>query len=196
MNTPIKDLVISGRVMTESNVKRFWSHVDKNGPTSQSCPDLGACWLWKTTSSENYGKLYIKDRVFHAQRVSYLIHNGSIGDHLVVCHSCDTPGCVNPAHLFQGTSKDNSQDRSIKGRSRKIGNPNPSKGMAHSMALKKCIARSKGRHHFSPLSPDDVVAIREMNERNVVQSEIAKMYGVSQAAISHIVLRKSWRSVA
>ena len=34
----------------------------------------------------------------------------------VICHSCDTPGCCNPEHLWKGTYKQNSQDMAKKGR--------------------------------------------------------------------------------
>jgi hypothetical protein len=33
-----------------------------------------------------------------------------------ICHKCDRPGCFNPEHLFQGTTKDNTQDAVNKGR--------------------------------------------------------------------------------
>src|ERR1043165_4028348 len=35
---------------------------------------------------------------------------------ILACHTCDNPNCVNPAHLFEGTAKDNIQDASRKKR--------------------------------------------------------------------------------
>lgn len=34
----------------------------------------------------------------------------------MVCHACDVPCCVRPAHLFVGTAVDNRQDAIRKGR--------------------------------------------------------------------------------
>ncbi|HMI82622.1 MAG TPA: hypothetical protein VK550_00945, partial [Polyangiaceae bacterium] len=39
-----------------------------------------------------------------------------IGEGLCACHSCDREGCVNPSHLWEGTSGDNILDASAKGR--------------------------------------------------------------------------------
>jgi hypothetical protein len=77
-------------------------------------PETG-CWLWTGTWDENgYGKM-IGGR---AHRISYAMHVGPIPAGLCVLHRCDTPACVNPAHLWLGTHLENMADMGRKGRSR------------------------------------------------------------------------------
>lgn len=54
-------------------------------------------------------------------RVAYEQVHGPFDPSLTVCHRCDTPHCVNPAHLFLGTQKDNLRDMFAKGRARPRG---------------------------------------------------------------------------
>lgn len=55
--------------------------------------------------------------MLRAHRFSYELAFGGISDGVMVLHSCDNPKCVNPAHLFLGTAKDNGSDMARKDRS-------------------------------------------------------------------------------
>ena len=80
------------------------------------------CWEWVGGKAKNgYGSFRgEQDGVLHhrAHRYSYHYHKGVIPDDMMVCHTCDNPCCVNPAHLFLGSAKDNMQDKIAKGRAR------------------------------------------------------------------------------
>lgn len=99
---------------------RFWRYV---------IPCEG-CWVWTgSADTKGYGMLGTPDytrprfangkpryRFDRAHRLSYQIHFGPIPDGVFVCHTCDNPSCVNPAHLFLGTILDNNRDKTAKGR--------------------------------------------------------------------------------
>lgn len=89
---------------------RFWAKVQKAGPDD--------CWPWLASRMpKGYGKLGIASTTPKlAHRVSWELHYGPIPEGLFVCHRCDNPPCVNPAHLFLGTCTDNLRDMVAKGR--------------------------------------------------------------------------------
>jgi hypothetical protein len=79
-------------------------------------PNTG-CWLWTgSSSSTGYGKLSSAGKTLAAHRAAHEIFVGEIPRGMCVCHHCDTPACINPAHLFLGTYSDNAIDRLRKAR--------------------------------------------------------------------------------
>lgn len=92
---------------TDRAVARFWSKVTRSS----------GCWLWRGYRKSLYGSIMFKRRAIGAHVFSYMLaHALDAPPALLVLHTCDTPLCVNPQHLFLGTHKDNYEDMRQKGR--------------------------------------------------------------------------------
>src|SRR5699024_793010 len=78
------------------------------------------CWLWTAGTrgfkSHHYGLFSVNGANIGSHRYSWMIANGPIPKGMAICHRCDNPPCVNPAHLFLGTIADNHRDMEQKGR--------------------------------------------------------------------------------
>jgi hypothetical protein len=106
-----------------------------------------------------------------AHRVAWESAHGPIPKGLMVCHTCDTPACVNPSHLLLGTQTANVTDAQRKGRIRH--------GEAHPAAK---------------LSAEIVAAIRTDNAAGLGYRRLAAKYGVAQSTLQALIQGRTWKS--
>lgn len=145
--------------------ERFWAKVLKTE----------SCWLWTASRWDNgYGRLNVHGEDTPAHRFSWQLHRGEIPDKLWVLHKCDVRQCVNPAHLFLGTPKDNMVDKCEKGRHR--------------------VARGR-QQSAAKLDEIKVVEIRLARLAGKLDSESAEKYDISPALVSKVCRRKAWKHV-
>lgn len=124
--------------------------------------------MWLACTRRGYG--FFDGRGAH--RVSWELATGEAPGKAVVCHSCDTPGCVNPDHLWLGTHADNVRDKKRK--------------MRHSFGERSGTAT---------ISAEDVVRMRNLSRVGWRNQEIALAFGIPQATASAAITGKTWAHV-
>lgn len=119
------------------------------------------CWLWTGyCKNGRYGHLQLRGRSLQAHVHSYELHCGPVPTGLEVCHRCDVSRCVNPAHLFLATHRENMLD-----------------------------CASKDRLGGTKLTRDArKVLCAEYASGGVTQAVLAAKYGVSQGVVSHVLM--------
>jgi hypothetical protein len=131
----------------------------------------GGCWICTSHAYDKDGyPLFTHPKtkkLIHIHRYMYEQKFGNLKS-FYCCHTCDTPACINPDHLFLGTPKDNAIDCLIKGRH---------------------TDKRGEKHHLAKLTSDNVLAIRKDTRG---YNKIALEYNVSWACIYGIKKKTRW----
>ncbi len=129
-----------------------------------------SCWLWNgPTDKAGYGLFKGK----RAHRITFIEANGiPPKDKPLVCHSCDNPRCVNPAHLFAGSNSDNHRD---------------------------CVKKKRhifgSRHPMSKLTEKKVRRMRLMHANGWTGKKLAKRFGVSHGVACYAIRGTTWKHI-
>lgn len=142
-------------------IRRFEEKVDR-GPSA-------GCWLWRGAMTGAYGSYRLKGAARGAHRVAYEMYVGPIPDGMYVCHRCDVPACVNPAHLFIGDHDANMRDMADKGRAN---------------------VRVGEDHERAKLTDEGAIAVRR---GQLSVADAARKFGMSKAAVYHVLAGRTWK---
>lgn len=165
-NSPVPREISADRLSQEDR-NRFWSYVQFGN----------SCWTWMgaVRPSDGYGIFKLGRQTCLAHRIAFAMSFDAIAfAGKLVCHRCDNRACVNPAHLFAGTTQDNVRDMVLKQRG------------------------YMGERHFrSKLTGPVVVRIRrEYAAGGRTMQSIANDHGVRVDAIGKVIRRYTWKHVA
>lgn len=177
-------LLHKGHGYCSKHLDRFKKHGDANFTTKtergkplqfiMSIPETDGCVLWPYgLDTHGYGQLNYEGRMTLAHRLSLLQKQEPSDAGMWALHSCDTPRCVNPKHLYWGTRRQNIDDMVNRDRS------------------------SHGEDSLlSKLTESQVREIFEIRKTTTLtQLEIAVKFGVDDSTVGSILSGKSWRRV-
>ena len=142
----------------------LWSNITKTDK----------CWLWnKSVNKFGYGAIRVGPTSVLAHRAAFLLSGIPFAPNKYVCHSCDTPRCCNPSHLFQTDQAGNMLDMKLKGRRKNVG-----------------CGESNGRAKLTALVAEEI-RNKRLNGKKL--KELSFEYKVGLSTISRVIRQENWK---
>lgn len=142
--------------------KRFWMKVDK----SLGLGPWGNCWEWRGgLNNKCYGLIGVDSgKLKLATHVRWFLKYGYWPKQLN--HTCDNSLCIRLSHLYEGTQKQNTEDKVKRGRAGK------------------------------KLTEEKVIKMRILREsKGWTQEKLGKYFNVGQQSVSRALNKKTWGHV-
>jgi hypothetical protein len=154
--------------------ERFWNLVDtSNGENS--------CWLWKgkpAAGNFGYGRFCFRGKAYYAHHLSWFFTYRKFATNWHL-HDCGNAACCNPKHIYDGTPKQNSEDR-----------------IRHGTNKWHTVGRKGEKHGRARLTEKQVKEIKILlASKSKTHVELGKIYNVSDKTISSISGNHTWRHV-
>lgn len=144
------------------------------------------CWLWQgTRATKGYGSIAVDGEPRRVHRAAYECFVGPIPERMFVCHHCDTPSCIRPAHLFLGDAATNMRDMVRKGRGRR----QITSDQSH---FKDGRAPRGERASGSKLTEAQAQEIIAKRRSGVTTKVLAAEYGVDRSTVQRLVRGQNW----
>lgn len=168
-------LITSHGGYTPGEVRRFLAKVARGAPDE--------CWRWTSgltamrPHSPGYGYLTRDGSIggqVYAHRMSYALAFGPLPRGYEAAHRCNNGPCVNPAHLYAATRRQNTID------AYRDGLMAPPRGEAS---------------HLSKLTEADVAYARRTAASGVAIGDIAAELHVTYGTIRSVVMGRTWSHV-
>ena len=130
------------------------------------------CMLWKGGMHRTGYPACSAYGLFKSQALHREVHRLATGESPeVVMHTCDTPSCINPAHLKSGTAQQNKDD-----------------------AVQKRRHAYGARNGRAKLDAQRVRCLKEDRRKGETYAALAHKYGVAEVTVWRVLTEQNWRS--